>query len=77
VQKLTPPVPLVLLKHSIVGTREGWDLLGAIPVKWNGVCVCQVLSPLEVRRGLRGSRSLAYWDFREVLSGDLGKLKLS
>ena len=76
-QKLTLAVPLVLLKNSLVSTKEGWDLLGRITVKCNSVSVCQVFSSLEMRHSLGGSQSLGDWDFREVLSRDQGKLELS
>lgn len=76
-QKLTPTLPLLLLKNSPVSTKEGWDLLGRITPKCNSISVCQVFSPLEIHCNMGGGQSLGDWDFREVLSRDQGKLELS
>lgn len=57
-QKLTPTIPLVLLKIIPVSTKESWHLLGRITVKCNSISVCQVFSLLEMCDGLGGSESL-------------------
>lgn len=41
-QKLTPTIPLVLLKNILVSTEESWDLLGRITVKHSSISVCKV-----------------------------------
>lgn len=76
-QKLTPTIPLVLLKNILVSTKDSWDLLGRITTKCNSISVCQVFPLLEMCDGLGGSQFLGDWYFRDVLSRDQGKLDLS
>lgn len=76
-QKLTPAIPLVLLKNILVSTKDSWDLLGRITTKCNSISVCQVFLLLEMCDSLGGSQFLGDWYFRDVLSRDQGKLDLS
>lgn len=76
-QKLTPSIPLVLLKNTLVSTKESWDLLGRITVKCNSIDVCKVFSLLEMCDGLGGSQFLGDWYFTDVLCRVQGKLDLS
>lgn len=76
-QKLTPTIPLLLLKNILVRTEESWDLLGRITVKCNSIGVCKVFSLLEMCRGLGGNQFLGDWYFRDVLCRVQCKLDLS